>query len=120
MCTLLHSSTYPMFNYHMMCAIHFLESPPNPPTITAVMCSDTTCTVKWTPSDFAQSYTATWINLNNTSEMYSDTVPGNKYSYSISGLSVNVVYTVSVTAVDLCGRTIESDNYIFNSECGCG
>ena len=53
------------------------------------------------------NYTVIWTNLN-TSVMDSYTVTENTNSYTVTGLSDNDNYNVSVTAVGVCGM-ITSD-----------
>ena len=64
-------------------------------------------TVNWTISDPNYSYTVIWTNLN-TGVMDSFTVPENTNSYTVTGLSDNDNYNVSVTIVGVCGM-ITSD-----------
>ena len=103
----------------MMCAIHFLELPSNPPTVTEVQCSNTVCTVYWTASDPAQNFIVKWIDLSTNYMMNRSADLGNTNSYSFTKLSINMEYNVSVTAVDVCGRTITSNYFTFNGESGC-
>ena len=98
-----------------VCSMYFLGPPSIPLIITPVMCSNLMCTVHWTASDSAHSYTVEWINLN-TSVMNNSTVSGSTNSYTIRTLSTNVNYNVSVTAVDMCGELITSDPFTINSE----
>ena len=70
--------------------------------------SNTSFTVNWTISDPNYSYTVIWTNLN-TGVMDSFTVPENTNSYTVTGLSDNDNYNVSVTAVGVCGM-ITSDS----------
>ena len=67
-------------------------------------------TVNWTISDPNYSYTVIWTNLN-TGVMDSFTVPENTNSYTVTGLSDNDNYNVSVAIVGVCGM-ITSDPII--------
>ena len=97
----------------MTCAIHFLELPSNPPTVTVVRCNNTVCTVYWIASDPAQNFIVMWIDLNtNVTNRSADL--GNTNSYKITKLSINMEYNVSVTAVDMCGGSITSNYSTFN------
>ena len=64
--------------------------------------NDTSFTVNWTISDPSYSYTVIWTNIH-TGVMYSSTVPENTNSYTVTGLSDNDNYNVSITAVGMCG-----------------
>ena len=63
-------------------------------------------TVNWTLSDpnYNSNYTVIWTNLR-TGVMYNRTVPGNTNSYTVTGLSGDVNYNVSVADVNKCGMT---------------
>ena len=82
----------------MHCAIAFF-------TIVSVITKVTTFTlsftVNWTSSVPNYNYTVVWANLH-TGVMYNRTVPGNTNSYTVTGLSGNANYNVSVTAVNKC------------------
>ena len=69
--------------------------------------SNTSFIVNWTISDHNYSYTVIWTNLN-TGVMDSFTIPGNTNSYTVTGLSDNDNYNVSVTAVGVCGIMISN------------
>ena len=87
---------------------HAIGLPTSPPQVTAVTpLSDTSFTVNWTTSDPSYSYTVIWINLS-TGVMDNSTVPENTNSYTVTGLSDNDNYNVSITAVGVCGM-ITSD-----------
>ena len=59
-------------------------------------------TVNWTSSALNNNYTVIWTNLH-TGVMYNKTVPGNTNSYTVTVLSGDVNYNVSVAAVNMCG-----------------
>ena len=81
----------------------------SPPSITAVTpLSNRSFTVNWTISDPNYSYTVIWTNLD-TDVMNSFTVPENTNSYTVTGLSDNYTYNVSIATMDVCGMTIISD-----------
>ena len=87
---------------------HAIGLPSSPPQVTAVTpLSDTSFTVNWTISDPSYSYTVIWTNLY-TGVMNSSTVPENTNNYTVTGLSDNDNYNVSITAVGVCGM-ITSD-----------
>ena len=58
-------------------------------------------------SDPSYNYTVIWTNLS-TGVMDSSTVPEDTNSYTVTGLSDNDNYNVSITAVGVCGM-ITSD-----------
>ena len=66
------------------------------------------CTVNWTSSVPNYNYTVIWTNLH-TGVMYNRTVPGNTNSYTVTGLSGDANYNVSVAAVNKCGMIATSD-----------
>ena len=76
--------------------------PPSVPTIVVTPLSSTSFTVNWTISDPNYSYTVIWTNIN-TGVVDSITVPENTNSYTVTGLSVNDNYNVSVAIVGVCG-----------------
>ena len=76
--------------------------PSNPPIITVIPLSNTSFTVNWTISDPNYSYTVIWTNIN-TGVVDNITVPENTNSYTVTGLSVNDNYNVSVVIVGVCG-----------------
>ena len=76
--------------------------------------SSTSFTVNWTISDPNYSYTVIWTNIN-TGVMDNITVPENTNSYTVTGLSVNDNYKVSVAIVGVCG-TLTSDLIIVYSK----
>ena len=87
---------------------HATGLPSSPPQVTAVKpLSDTSFNVNWMISDASYSYTVIWTNLR-TGIMDSSTVPENTNSYTVTGLSDNDNYNVSITAVGVCGM-ITSD-----------
>ena len=65
-------------------------------------------TVYWTSSVVNDNYTVIWTNLH-TGVMYNGTVPGNTNSYTVTGLSGDVNYNVSIAAVNRCGMMAPSD-----------
>ena len=79
--------------------------PSSAPTITVTPLSDTSFTVNWTISDPNYSYTVIWTNIN-TGVVNNITVPENTNSYTVTGLSVNDNYNVSVAIVGVCGIMI--------------
>ena len=92
-----------------------LGLPSSPPIITAVSTlSNGSFNVNWTMSDPIYNCMVMWTNLN-TSEMNSTTVPENTNSYTVTGLSDNDNYNVSVAAVNMCGN-MTSDPVTVNSE----
>ena len=80
-----------------------------PINITVVALNDTSFTINWTISDPNYSYAVIWTNLN-TDVMNSFTVPENTNSYTVTGLSDNDNYNVSIATMDVCGITIISDS----------
>ena len=70
--------------------------------------NDRSFTINWTISDPNYSYTVAWTNLN-TGVMNSFTVPENTNNYTVTGLSDNDSYNVSIATMDVCGMTITSD-----------
>ena len=87
----------------------FIESdlPPAPNIEFVKPSSSTSFTVNWTSPVLNNHYTVIWTNLH-TGVMYNRTVPGNTNSYTVTGLSGDVNYNVSVAAVNECGMN-ESD-----------
>ena len=87
----------------------YIESPSSLPQVTAVTpLSDTSFTVNWTISDDSvaiYNFSVIWTNLR-TSAMNSSTVPEDTNSYTVTGLSDNDNYNVSITAVGVCGMII--------------
>jgi len=59
-------------------------------------------TVNWTSSVPNYNYTVIWTNLH-TGVMYNRTVSRNTNSYTVTGLSGDINYNVSVAAVNKCG-----------------
>ena len=88
--------------------------PSSAPIITVTPLSNTSFTVNWTISDPNYSYTVIWTNIN-TGVADSITVPDNVNSYTVTGLSVNDNYKVSVAIVGVCG-TLTSDLIIVYSK----
>ena len=70
--------------------------------------TSTTFTIDWTSSVVNDNYAVIWTNLH-TGVMYNTTVPGNTNSYTVTGLSGDVNYDVSVAAVNRCGMMATSD-----------
>ena len=101
---------------NMMCTLHFLGFPSIPWISPPEMCSNLMCTVTWTASGTTRGYKVTWINLNTTDITDNFTVFTN--TYTITGLSANETYTVSVTAVGTCGE-MTSDSITVYGECAC-
>ena len=90
---------------------------PFAPNITSVQqLSSTSFTVNWIPSDPNYNYTLLWTNLH-TGVMYNRTVPGNTNSYTVTGLSGDVNYDVSVAAVNKCGMNISDPPVTVFGEC---
>ena len=90
--------------------------PSSPPQVTAVTpLSNTSFTVNWIISDPNYNYTVIWTNLC-TGVMDSYTVAENTNRYTVTGLSDNDNYNVSITAVGVCGM-ITSDPVTVYSEC---
>ena len=89
----------------------YIESPSSLPQVTAITpLSDASFTVNWTISDDSvtiYNFAVIWTNLR-TGAINSSTVPENTNSYTITGLSDNDNYNVSITAVGMCGM-ITSD-----------
>ena len=71
--------------------------------------------VSVTISDPSYSYKVIWININ-TGMMDSFIVPGNVYSYNITGLNNNSTCNVSVTAMGACGMRT-SDPVTVDGKC---
>ena len=65
-------------------------------------------TIYWTSSVVNDNYTVIWTNLH-TGVKYNRIVPGNTNSYTVTGLSGDVNYDVSVAAVNRCGMMATSD-----------
>ena len=81
----------------------YAASPTILPTIAEVQpLTSTSFIVNWTPSHPNYNYTVIWTNLH-TGVMYNRTVPENTNSYTVTGLSGDVNYNVSVAAVNKCG-----------------
>jgi len=80
----------------------YLGQPPTPNVTLVHPISITSFAVNWTSSVLNKNYIVIWNNLN-TGVMYNRTVPGNTNSYTVSGLSGDVNYNVSVAAVNKCG-----------------
>ena len=77
--------------------------PSSAPIVTSVTpFSSTSFTVNWTISYPNYSYTVIWTNIN-TGVVDSIGVPENTNSYTVTGLSVNDNYNVSVAIVGVCG-----------------
>jgi len=73
------------------------------PVVTKVISINSSLfTVNWTSSISNYNYTVIWTNLH-TGVMYNRTVPGNTNSYTVTGLSGDVNYNVSVATVNKCG-----------------
>ena len=86
-----------------VCIICIPGLPSNPPSITSVTpLTNTSFTVNWTISDPNYSYTVIWTNLS-TGVVDNVTVAENTDSYTVTGLSVNDNYNVSITAAGICG-----------------
>ena len=90
----------------------YVGLPSSPPQVTALkICSSTSFTVSWIIIiDPDHNYIVTWISLHS-GVMDSSTVPENTNSYTVTGLSDNDNYNVSITAVGVCGM-ITSDPII--------
>ena len=84
-------------------------------TVTVIQLNDTSVTVTWTLSDTSYSYKVIWTNLN-TGVTDSFIVPGNVYSYNVTGLNNNSTYNVSVTAMGACGMRT-SDPVTVDGKC---
>ena len=81
--------------------------------------SNISFTVNWIISaDPNYSYTVIWTNLN-TGVMDSYTVAENTNSYTVTGLSDNDNYNVTITAAGVCGMIITSDPVTVYGECVC-
>ena len=85
-----------------------LGLPSNPTNITVSSLIIGSITISWTISDPSYSYTVIWTNLNSGA-MKSFTVPQSSSSYTVTGLSDNDNYAVSIATVDVCGMTSTSD-----------
>ena len=81
---------------------YYVGLPSSPPVTTATPLTNTSFTVNWTISDPNYSYTVIWTNIN-TGVVDSFTVAENTNSYTVTGLSDNDNYNVSVTAAGICG-----------------
>ena len=85
-----------------------LGLPSRPPQVTAVTpLTSRSFTVTWTILDTSYSCRVILTNLR-TGVINSSTVPENTNSYTVTGLSENDNYNVSITAVGVCGM-ITSD-----------
>ena len=85
-----------------------LGLPSHPPQVTAVTpLTSRSFTVTWTILDTSYSCRVILTNLR-TGVINSSTVPENTNSYTVTGLSDNDNYNVSITAVGVCGM-ITSD-----------
>ena len=80
----------------------YVGLPSSVPTITVTSLSDISFTVNWTISDPNYIYTVIWTNIN-TGVVDNITVPENTNNYTVTGLSVNDNYNVSVAIVGVCG-----------------
>ena len=92
---------------HIMVLIYngdsYCSSPDVVPVIIEVTSINSSMfTIYWTSSVVNANYTVIWTNLH-TGVMYNRTVPGNTNSYTVTGLSGDVNYNVSVAAVNRCG-----------------
>ena len=65
-------------------------------------------TINWTISDPSYNYIVIWTNLN-TGVLDSFTAPKNTHNYTVTRLSDNDNYAVSIATVDVCGMMITSD-----------
>ena len=65
-------------------------------------------TINWTILDPSYSYTVIWTNLN-TGVVDSFTAPQSINSYTVTELSDNDDYAVSIATVDVCRMMITSD-----------
>ena len=82
--------------------VYTTDLPINPPSITSVTpLSSTSFTVNWIISDPNYSYTVVWTNLN-TGVIDSFTVAENTNGYTVTGLSDNANYNVTVN--NMCGN----------------
>ena len=79
--------------------------------------SNTSFTVNWIMSDPNYSYTVTWTNLN-TGVMDSYTVAENTNSYTVTGLSDNDNYNVTITAVGVCGMIASDPVTVYGEHIG--
>ena len=79
-----------------------------PANITVSSLINGSFTIKWTISDPSYNYTVIWTNLN-TGVMDSFTAPQKTNTYTVTGLSDNDNYAVSIATVDVCGMMITSD-----------
>ena len=86
---------------------YYVGLPSIPPVTTATPLSSTSFTVNWIISDPNYSYTVILTNIN-TGVVDSFTVAENTNSYTVTGLSDNDNYNVSVAIVGVCGM-ITSD-----------
>ena len=91
------------------------DLPPAPIIKFILPLSSTSFTVNWTLSAPNNNYTVIWANLH-TGVMYNRTVPGSINSYTVTGLSGDVNYNVSVAAVNMCGMN-ESDFVLAFGKC---
>ena len=99
-----------------MCTPTIVSPSTEPSVIVKVLpLSSTSFIVNWTSSVPNNNYTVIWINLH-TGMMYNRTVPGNTSSYTVTGLSGDVNYNVSVAAVNMCGM-MTSDPVTVYGEC---
>ena len=105
--------------YMHMYVCMYIELPSSLPQITVVMpLSYASFTVDWKISDNSvtiYNYIVIWTNLR-TGVMNSSTVPENTNSYTVTGLSDNDNYNVSITAVGVCGM-ITSDPITVYGKC---
>ena len=76
-----------------------------------MLLNSTSFIVNWTISD---AHAVIWTNIN-TGVMDNITIPENTTSYTVTGLSVNNNYNVSVAIVDVCGM-MTSDTITVNSK----
>ena len=103
-------------NFYRSTYANYVVSPNYVPTIVKVLpLSSTSFTVNWTSPVLNNNYTVIWTNLH-TGVMYNRTVPGNTNSYTVTGLSGDVNYNVSVAAVNMCGM-MTSDPVTVYGEC---
>ena len=103
---------------------YYVGLPSIPPVTTATPLSNTSFTVNWTISDPNYSYTVILTNINTGVHVVdSFTVAENTNSYTVTGLSDNDNYNVSVAIVGVCGMitsdpiTVYGKSMHTNSKC---
>ena len=89
--------------HHALCLYSGL-----PANITISSLINGSFTINWTILDPSYNYTLIWTNLN-AGVVDRFTAPQNTNTYTVTELSDNDNYAVSIAIVDVCGKMITSD-----------